>query len=325
MELVRFNMREFATQLLFRPETEAQRFLPEGPYPYGSHQLSWVAIQHGVGLSQGSLNVFDFATGSNQRFDLPGRPGFAFPTNRNGVFVVGLERHLGLFNIQTGEWKTVGDEVERGVLGTIINDGVAFEGGLIFGCKDLKFVEKKAGLYLWRRSDEKLIRLRSDQICSNGKIVFGSGDRVTLLDIDTPTKTVVRYELDVAAGKLSEPSVVVDLRANSDFPDGMIATPDGRSVIIAFYNPNDVEFGEARQYSLSGELEAVWKVAQSPRVTCPQLVRIDGRVKLILTTADEGLTPAQQAQHINAGSLFSSETNFTSLPETPIFAVPAGW
>lgn len=318
-------MREYTTELLFRPETEAQRFLPEGPYPYGSHQLSWVSIQHGVGQTTGSLNVFDFATGKNQRFELPGRPGFAFPTNQSGTFIIGMERHLGLFNIDGRKWKPVGDPVEQGVPGTIINDGVVFAGGLVFGCKDLKFAEKKAGLYLWRRSDGKLIKLRSDQTCSNGKIILGTGDQVTLLDIDTPTKTVVRYELDVARGSLSEATIVVDLRANSDFPDGMIATPDGRSVIIAFYNPQDVEFGEARQYSLNGELEAVWKVSRSPRVTCPQLVRANGGVKLILTTADEGLTPAQQAQHLNAGCLFSSDTEFTSLPETPIFEVPTAW
>ena len=145
---------------------------------------------------------------------------------------------------------------------------------------------------------------------------------VTLLDIDTPTKQVVRYSLNVATGELSEPEVVVDLTSGDDFPDGMIATPDGQSVIIAFYNPNEVDFGAARQYSLQdGSLEAVWTVEKSPRVTCPQLVRIDGSVKLILTTADEGMTPEQQARHTNAGCLFIADTDFDDVPDTPVFHV----
>lgn len=313
-------MLELSTRLLFRPETEAQRFLPEGPYPIGQNLLSWVAIQHGKTSQTGSLNVLDLVNLTNQRFDLPGRPGFAFPTNRDGEFVIGLERELGLFNTHDGSWKVIERQIDSAVSGTIINDGVAFDGGLIFGCKDLKFAEEKAGLYLWRRRDRKLIQLRDDQICSNGKVILGSGDQVTLLDIDSPKKTVMRYDIDVANGTATQHSQpVVDLRDGSVFPDGMIATPDGNGVIIAFYNPADVDCGEARQYSLDGQLQAVWKTDRSPRVTCPQLVRRPDGVKLILTTADEGLTPEQQRRHTHAGCLFMADTNFTALPDTPVF------
>ena len=315
-------MLEFSTRLLFRPETAEQRFLPEGPYPFGASGLSWVSIQHGVDQTVGSLNLLDLTTGTNRNVPLPGRPGFAFPTNRDGEFVIGLEHEIGLFQIDDTSWTPLTETLETGVEGTIVNDGVAFGGGLVFGCKDLNFAEKKAGLYLWRRSDGQTIKLRDDQVCSNGKVIIGDGDIVTLLDIDTPTKQVVRYSLNVAAGELSEPEVVVDLTSGDDFPDGMIATPDGQSVIVAFYNPNDVDFGAARQYSLrDGSLEAVWTVEKSPRVTCPQLVRIGGSVKLILTTADEGMTPEQQARHTNAGCLFIADTDFDNVPDTPAFNV----
>ena len=144
-----------------------------------------------------------------------------------------------------------------------------------------------------------------------------------MLDIDTPTKTVVRYTLNALAGTLSEPEIVVDLRERTDFPDGMIATPDAQSVIIAFYNPNDVDKGEACQFSLEdGSLQAVWRTDKSPRVTCPQLVEIGGQTQLVLTTADEGMTKEQQARHVNAGCLFIGETNLDSLPDTPVFEIP---
>lgn len=318
-------MREFTTEVLFRPETEPLRFLPEGPYPNGTDRFSWVAIQHGTDSESGSLNLFDFTTGANQSIDLPGRPGFAFPTDRDGVFVTGMERQVGLFDTNTSSFKPLGGPVEGDVVGTVINDAVVFSDGLIFGCKDLNFCEPKAGLYLWRRSDWQTIKLRDDQTCSNGKVVFGDGDRVTLLDIDTPTRNVVRYELDVADGRLSPPEVVLNLR-NSDiypYPDGMIATPDGASVIIAFYNPEDAEFGEAKQFSLAdGQVEAVWRTDKSPRVTCPQLIDREGQIKLILTTAVEGMSSEQLVQHSNAGAIFIGDTEFTSLPETPLFEIP---
>jgi len=314
----------FSTSILFRPETLEQRFLPEGPYPYGANKLSWVAIQHGADATHGSLNIFDPDAGTNESFELTGRPGFAFPTDTPGTFVVGQERRVGLFNTFSGDWSSFQGDLEPGVDGTVINDGVVFSGGLVFGCKDLKFAESKAGLYLWRRSDGQFIQLRNDQVCSNGKIITGDGDKVTLLDIDTPTKTVVRYTLNVAAGTLSEPEIVVDLRERTDFPDGMIATPDAQSVIIAFYNPNDVDSGEACQFSLAdGSLQTVWRTDKSPRVTCPQLVEIGGQIRLVLTTADEGMSPEQQARHVNAGCLFIGETNFDSLPDTPLFEIPS--
>jgi sugar lactone lactonase YvrE len=315
-------MQSFDTEVLIRPETAEQRFLPEGPYPVGNGVISWVSIQHGSASTTGSLNLLDLSTGQNRNVPLAGRPGFAFPTDRPDVFVVGLEHRVALVDVNTGEETILADDVDADVAGTIINDGVAFSGGLIFGCKDLKFAEKKAGLFLLRSSDQALIRLRNDQVCSNGKIVVGRGNQVTLLDIDTPTKQVVRYTLDVAAGTLSEAEVVVDLTDGQVFPDGMVATPDGLGVIIAFYDPRDSAHGEARQYSLeTGELQAIWKTDRSPRVTCPLLIKIDGAVKLILTTADEGMSREQQAQHLNAGCLFVGGTEFTSVPESPVFEV----
>ena len=315
-------MPEFATELLLRPTARELRFLPEGPYPYGDGKLSWVSIQHGLESTVGAINVFDFASDANKTFELPGRPGFAFPTNRDRTFVVGCERQLGLFDTATGNWSPMG-EVESGVEGTIVNDGVAFSGGLIFGAKDLKFVEKKAGLYLWRRSDEQLITLRSDQVCSNGKIIEGEGDQVSLLDIDTPTKNVVRYQLDVVSGTLSEAEVVLDLNSREDFPDGMIATPDGHGVLIAFYNPHDRDTGQCVQFSLqTGQEEAVWKTEKAPRVTCPQLVQVGGSVKLVLTTAVEDMPAEMLERHSNSGCLFIGETEFDSLPDTPIFEIP---
>lgn len=317
-------MNSYEMQVLYRPDSPELRFLPEGPYPYGSGgQFSWVAIQHSATSTTGSLNIFDLATNTNRRIRVPGRPGFAFSAGRPGLFVVGLERNLQLLDNSNGSLTPLTDEVDADVSGTVINDGVVFSEGLVFGCKDLKFAEKKAGLYLFRSRDRKLIQLRDDQVCSNGKIIVGRGNDVQLLDIDTPTKTVVEYKLDAAAGTLGKPEVVLDLTACDDYPDGMIATPDGEGVIISFYNPSDAPHGETQQYNLaSGSIEAVWKTPLAPQATCPQLIRHDGKVKLIVTTAVENMPPERMAFHRNSGCLFIGDTPFNTLPETPPFQMP---
>lgn len=307
-------------RVLFRPETDELRFLPEGPYSLSDGRLSWVGIQHGGDSTVGSINILKLADGTNESFHLPGRPGFAFPTSKPGVFVSGVERSVGLFDVADGSWTELAADIDNSVDNTIINDGLVYNDSLIFGCKELEFKTQKAGLYL-RRADGELVQLRSDQICSNGKAVKKNADgKLILIDIDSPSKTITRCVLDLDAGTVTDPEVVVDLTAEDVFPDGMLLTPDGESLIVALYDPGDPAAGAARQYSLSsGELEAVWTCPGSPRVTCPQLVDVDGSVKLVVTTAVEHMEADQQARHPNAGCLFIGDTDFDSIGDQPVF------
>ena len=315
-------MQTIETEILYRPESAALRFLPEGPYQLPDGRMSWVAIQHGVDSTLGSINILDLETGHNESFALPGRPGFAFPTDQPGVFVTGIERSVGLFDTRNSTWNAFINDVDSDISNTIINDAVVYDGNLIFGLKELEFKTKKAGLYLWRRSDRQLIRLRNDQICSNGKaVVKNPDDTLTMYDIDSPSKQIIRCRLDIEAGTVSNFEVVVDLTSEKIFPDGMILTPDHKSLIVALYDPGDPQAGAARQYNLSsGKLETVWTCPGSPRVTCPQLIRHNGRVRLALTTAVEHMPPEQQAVHPNAGCLFVGDTNFTEIGDQPVFA-----
>lgn len=311
-------MRSYDCHVLYRPENKELANLPEGPLVCGKNQFSWVAIQHGLGATVGSLNIFDLSSNQNHTYPLDGRPGFACPCAEANTFVVGMEHRVGIFNTRSRQWTELCDSVDAGVDRTIINDGIAFSDGLIFGSKTLDENQKKAGLCFLRRSDWHLFQLRSDQLCSNGKVILKEGEQVRFLDIDTPTKKVVDYALDISSGTLSGPREVLGLERFDDFPDGMVATPDGQSVIIAFYNPDDAPHGEVRQFCLAdGSLEAVWKTPLSPRATCPLLIEHDGVVKLIVTTAVENMPVEWQARLPNAGCLFVGDTPFDSLPESP--------
>lgn len=310
-------------EVLFSPESSDLRFLPEGPYSLGSGQFSWVAIQHGASATVGSINTFDLHSRTNNNYPLPGRPGFAFPTDHPGIFIAGVERTVGLFDTRSGNWTPLLPDVEQNVENTIINDAVVFDGYLIFGCKELEFQTPKAGLYLWRYGLPAAIRLRDDQICSNGKAVVRNPDHSLLLyDIDSCTKRITRSKLDLLAATVSDYETVVDLTDESVFPDGMILTPDEKSLIVALYDPGDPTAGQARQYSLAdGRLEHTWHCPGSPRVTCPQLVEFNDKIWLVLTTAVEHMSPDQQQNHPAAGCLFIAPTDFTSLGAQPVFPI----
>ncbi len=307
-------------QLLLMPGSEELRFLPEGPTALGVGKFSWVAIQHGADAKSGSLNFFDVANRSNESIQLPGRPGFAKPTTTEDIFLVGCERELGLFSISGRTWTPIVSGIDQDVEGTIINDGTIYGTNVVFGTKDLEFKTKKAGLYLYRGGDGKLFRLRNDQICSNGKDIIDSGDGgLSLIDIDSPTKSVVRYRIDIERGEITDEKTIVDLTDLPSVPDGMILSPDEQSIIISFYNPNAAEYGETRQYSLfTGELERIWQTPGSPQATCPLLLEMpDGSIKLIITTAVEHM-PAERRKHSrNAGGIFIADTAFRSPPTNP--------
>ncbi|CAD73487.1 MAG TPA: SMP-30/gluconolactonase/LRE family protein [Rhodopirellula baltica] len=294
------------------PDNDALRFLPEGPMAMvADGKLSWVGIQHGADVLHGSINVLDLATQTNQSHDLPGRPGFAFQCRTAGKFVAGVERSLGIFDINSGEWTPFFDGVDSDVTNTIINDGLAIDDNLIFGTKDLEFAEKKAGLYLYRGSDKKLIRLRDDQICSNGKMIRrDDSGKLFLLDIDSPTRKVVEYPLDIEAGTIGEARVVLDLTDDPGVPDGAILTPDGKGIIVAIFHPGVAEHGETRLYDLAtGELRTIWQTPGSPQNTCPALVPHEGKLKLVITTAIENFSAEDQSKCPNAGQLFLGETD----------------
>ena len=309
---------------LYEPPSETLRHLPEGPYPLGESRFSWVAIQHGPQSPIGSLNLFDLAAGTNQTHELPGRPGFAFPCDDGRSFVIGCERQLGLFDVENGSWRPFLHGIDQGVTNTIVNDAVVVDDNLVFGTKDLEFAHKKAGLYLYRGSDRQLLRLRDDQVCSNGKAILRDADRLFLLDIDSPTRQVVRYRLDVTAGALDDRTVLIDLQDDPAVPDGMILTPDRRGAIVSMFHPGIAPHGETRLYDLaSGRLEHVWQTPASPRNTCPNLIRHAGRVQLVITTAVEGMPPEQRQGSPAAGCLFIAPTDFPSTGDVPLFPVAA--
>jgi sugar lactone lactonase YvrE len=167
---------------------------------------------------------------------------------------------------------------------------------------------------LFTLDDRQISVLAPRQTCSNGKVFARDEGGLWLYDIDTPLKNVVRYRLDLASRSIGESVEILDLREQRGFPDGMVDAGDG-TVIIAFYNPAPVEAGRAIRFSLqTSEAIEEWTVPGSPRVTCPLLVEHEGRVRLVLTTATEGMSSRDRRKCPAAGDLFWAETSFSQAP-----------
>ena len=310
-------------EILLRLDPHELGFLPEGPTRWETNQFLWVGIQHGAQAKHGSLNFFDLRTNENRSITLSGRPGFVGLTNRPNTVVIGLERRLVLFDLETQSETLIVDDIDADVENTIINDGQCGPQGLTFGTKELSFSKPHAGLYWWPFPKGPLHRVRGDQTCSNGKVFLNAtDDSVSLLDIDTPTQRVMRYELNPRDGSIQSESVVLDLSEEVGFPDGMIGTPDGAGVIIAFFNPEKAAYGRAKWIDLAtGETQMTWTTPGSPQVTCPLLIDTDEGVKLVLTTAAENMSDEQLAANENAACLFVGATPFKAIAETPRFPI----
>ncbi len=322
-------IQEFKAAPFFVPDSEELRYLPEGPHVLrncpGPPSLGWVAIQHGDGLRYGSMNVLDLATRVNVSHVLPGRPGFFAETSEPGVVLVGLERRLVYLDLRTGAVEETGASLQDDE-SVIINDGLAVDGGVLFGTKHLEFNRPIAALYHFDPRTNAIRTVIGGQTCSNGKVLRSDGEGATLIDIDSTPKTITRYRMDADLRTVLDSSLVVSPDSLPAYPDGMRSAPacdgagEGESVIVAFFNPGAVADGEAWQIRISdGEVLCRWVVPGAPRVTCPEFVERDGQVKLLFTTALEGMAPEIRALAPMSGSIFIADTPFLAMPANGVY------
>ena len=315
-------MRQFDARLLYLPKEEKLRFLQEGPaalynFPGGGNLVGWVAIQHGVDQFEGSLNVFDLESGVNKSFPLPGRPGFLAETTKPGTWIVGMERTLVFFDLLTGKLEETGIVVTENEE-VIINDGISVPGGLLFGTKHLHFDKPVAALYFFDSQTRELRLIVDGQTCSNGKSFRQMGEQIRIIDIDSTPKTLTEYLFDARLENVVQKRLIVPPESFHAFPDGLRLAPGGGSVVVAFYNPAVVSNGLAQEIRLSdGKVLTEWNFPGSPRVTCPEFVMLNGEVKLLFTTAIEGMAEEIRRIAPEAGALFLADTHFTALPEPP--------
>ena len=83
-------------------------------------------------------------------------------------------------------------------------------------------------------------------------------------------------------------------------------------------HPEAAECGVAQEIRLvDGAVLTEWTLPGSPRVTCPEFAIIDNQVRILFTTAVEGMTAAIRRMSPHAGTIFCADTPFTYLPALP--------
>ena len=137
-----------------------------------------------------------------------------------------------------------------------------------------------------------------------------SDGKLQLFDIDSPTRQLVAHEIEMPLGRFGAPRVVVDFEGDPAVPDGAIITPDEEGIIVSMFRPEVADYGETRHYDLvTGKLKCVWQTPKSPQNTCPALVRVDGQLKLVITTAVENMSAEALAACPNAGRIFLADVD----------------
>jgi sugar lactone lactonase YvrE len=236
---------------------------------------------------------------------------------------VALERRFAYLDLTSGDVEETGIEItadER----VVVNDGMAVDGGVLFGTKHLEFNQPIAALYFLDTATKSVRTVLTGQLCSNGKYFRRDPQGVTLIDIDSIPKTIHEYRLDSRLTRVLDQRLITPPEALPGIPDGLRPAPstghapEAASVIVAFYNPNPVSDGTAWQIRVAdGQVLGEWLIPGSPRVTCPEFVEMEGTVKLVFTTAVEGMPEQIRRIAPGAGCLYIADTPFNRLPASP--------
>jgi sugar lactone lactonase YvrE len=271
----------------------AQARLGEGPcWDAELEALIWVDILR----CEVHLSTRD----DDRVYRTPDYPGAAVPLRDGGLLLaMGGFAALDLDSGQTSE-------VARLLLQPDVrmNDGKCDPAGRFWaGTMELDGAPDRGALY---RLDAPAAARRMVEPVTISNGLGWSPDGEWMYYIDTPTKTVQRFEFDVAGGELGRPSVLVDTRAHPGSPDGMTVDAKG-NLWVAFWDG-----GAVRCFSPAGELlEEVSLPVRRP--TSCAFAGPDLR-QLVVTTARNGLTESELRDQPLAGSVLVLEPGVAGLP-----------
>ena len=274
-------------------------FLAEGPtWDAERSRLLWVDIMDGA-VHTGTIGEDDTITAA-ARYDFPDTAGAVAVAETGELLVAGRHRlyvrHL---------------------------DGRIDAGPVLIGGEDRRFNDGKAdprGRYLvGTKGDgdgaESLLLVENgrarvlddDLTLSNG--LAWSPDERTLYSVDTLSRRIFVREYDAATGETGERRELIAFDGDEDshgYPDGITIDVDDH-LWVAMWGA-----GCVLRISPQGEIVARIDLPV-PHVSCPTFAGKDLDV-LVITTATEGLSAQQLAEHPLSGRLFTARTGHRGLP-----------
>jgi sugar lactone lactonase YvrE len=159
------------------------------------------------------------------------------------------------------------------------------------------------------------LRVLDDDLTQANGIAW-SVDGSALYTVDTQRRTVFVRDYDVETGDVGSRNVHLRLRQDDGFPDGACGDAEDH-LWVAVWGA-----GQVRRYAPDGTQVGVVSVP-APYTSCAAFAGA-GLDLLVITTAREGLTDAQQAQHPSSGCLFTVHVGVSGVPVGPWLPPPSG-
>lgn len=262
--------------------------LGEGPvWDDQLNRLLWVDIVHG------RVSAWYPETSRVETVVFPCQIGAIALTAQSSRVMAATDAGFALLDLDNGEQIAIGDP-EAHLPDNRFNDGKCDARGRFWAGSLNEEGRNDAALYLLDNSGTITEKI-SQVSCSNG-LAWSSDDR-TFYYIDSPTRQVVAYDFELAAGRLSNRRVVINVGPSEGLPDGMTIDAEGM-LWVALWGGWKV----VRWNPHTGEKLQEIKLPVSQVTSCT----FGGKDlrDLYITSAKKGLTPNQLSAEPQAGALF---------------------
>jgi len=270
---------------------EARARLGEGPcWDAQAGRLYWVDIYNH------RVHEVDPATGSDRFFDVGEVVACLAPAS-GGRLIVGLRHHLACLDTRT---RTVTPILEFETRSHVrSNDGKCdARGRFWFGT--MSTAGPEAALYRYD-PDGSLHVMETGLTVSNG--LGWSPDGGTFYLTDSPAQVIYAYDFESATGRLANRRILVDLRGQAFFPDGLTVDREGCLWSAMWDGWCVIRFDAAGR-----EKQRLPMPVQRP--TCCAFGGTDLST-LFITTATVGLSEDEIERSFHSGDLFALAAQVT--------------
>jgi sugar lactone lactonase YvrE len=290
---------------------DAQADLGEGP-AWDAH----IGCLYWVDIRAGHLHIFNPKDGSDRLIEVGDFLGCAAPRRSGGLVLASRHAFVTIDSplskcAEFGEESGMGStprlisNPEPNLPGNRFNDGKCDPAGrFLAGSMDDAEIEASGSLYSLD-PDGSVKSLITGTRISNG--LTWSPDYHTFYFIDTPTRTVMAYDYDLATGEIADPRPAVSVPSALGWPDGM--TSDSAGMLwVAIWGGARL----TRWNPFTGDLLAQIPFPALNVSSCafggPNLT------DLYVTSARKGMDAHQLAQYPLSGGLFHLRTDIRGLP-----------
>ena len=249
-----------------------------------------------------AAGVFDPETGENRLYAAGQNVGTLVLTERSDTVILGLEDGLYSLNLSTGELVFKADP--EGKQGNRLNDGKADSRGRIWigsMCTADNGVEGydtpcRCGLY---KVDTDFSCSAADREIRLGNGIAWTQDDKTMYFVDSPTRSVFKYDFDAETGTASNKQICINIPESFGVCDGMDIDIDG-NLWIAHWTGWCVGKWNPATGELLGKIELPVSRVSSCAFGGPNFD------KLYITTANAG-ADNDDIKQPDAGKIFVAE------------------